>query len=309
MALIALNSAALGDDADKPPVIDYLRSDKISPQDTGSIITWTVKANDPDGDPILYKFFLNDKPMTDWNTNNIWIWETTEPDLESNRIEVQAIDGKHADLSGFDDMKSAQYILNRDATLSQEVISTPSNNSESTQTKTASLVSVPPMMENKADQFETTTTSEANMTPVSSSSELKEPIQIPSDLDLQSPEMSVSSSGDMTSFLNQGNALYNQGRHEEAIQAYDMAIELDPLNPDAWQSKGYALNKLGRNREANDCFWKATGLKAGFATDRVQWTLNPQSNKGRLEGTSMAYVLSRARSKISSEATALNPYA
>ena len=40
-------------------------------------------------------------------------------------------------------------------------------------------------------------------------------------------------------------ALNNQGKHDEAIQAYDRAIELDQQYALAWNNKGLALNDLG----------------------------------------------------------------
>lgn len=75
-------------------------------------------------------------------------------------------------------------------------------------------------------------------------------------------------SGTYEDWLNRGNALYDQTKYEEAIQAYNSAIELDPQEPKAWRNKGHALNKLGKNSEANECFWRATGLKGGYAFDR-----------------------------------------
>lgn len=35
--------------------------------------------------------------------------------------------------------------------------------------------------------------------------------------------------------------LANQGKHAEAIKAYDKAIELNPQDPDTWNSKGVSL--------------------------------------------------------------------
>ncbi|MDD4652877.1 MAG: tetratricopeptide repeat protein [Methanothrix sp.] len=108
-------------------------------------------------------------------------------------------------------------------------------------------------------------------------------------------------------WLSRGNALFNQGKYEDAVEAYDRSLDLDPLNAETWQNKGYALNKLGRNKEANECFWKATGLNAGYASDRKQWANDGQSEEMRLRGTTMNYALTRARSKISNDIVAINP--
>ncbi len=90
------------------PVISDLSSDKPSPQETGSIVTWTAQASDPEKNPILYKFFLNGLPATDWQSRNEWAWTASEGE---NQIEVQVRDGKHAEQDGFDDQKSAAFIV------------------------------------------------------------------------------------------------------------------------------------------------------------------------------------------------------
>jgi tetratricopeptide (TPR) repeat protein len=74
--------------------------------------------------------------------------------------------------------------------------------------------------------------------------------------------------GSAADWLEKGIGFYNLNRYDEAIQAYNRALELNPQDPMAWRNKGYALNKLGKNREANECFWKATGLSAGYSSDR-----------------------------------------
>jgi tetratricopeptide (TPR) repeat protein len=47
---------------------------------------------------------------------------------------------------------------------------------------------------------------------------------------------------------------------EEAVQAYDKAIQLDPQNPKYWNNKAFNLWLLHRNQEANQASEKALGL-------------------------------------------------
>ena len=90
------------------PVISDLSSDKASPQEIGSIVTWTAQADDTENNPILYRFFLNGLPTTDWQSRNQWAWTATEGE---SQIEVQVRDGKHADQDGFDGSKSASFTV------------------------------------------------------------------------------------------------------------------------------------------------------------------------------------------------------
>jgi tetratricopeptide (TPR) repeat protein len=47
------------------------------------------------------------------------------------------------------------------------------------------------------------------------------------------------------------------GRYEEAIEAYNEAIKIDPQFAFAWNNKGLALSSLGRYEEAEQCFQRA----------------------------------------------------
>ena len=64
---------------------------------------------------------------------------------------------------------------------------------------------------------------------------------------------------------NKGNTLENLGRREEALQCYNKAIELNHHHPDAWRNKGVALWKLGRREEARQCIKKAVELGPRFS--------------------------------------------
>ena len=78
------------------PIALDLVPDKPSPQSVGSKIMWTSKAVDLQGDTIYYRFWLRGpatgnvwKMVQDWSTSDTWIWETSESDIGSNKIEVE----------------------------------------------------------------------------------------------------------------------------------------------------------------------------------------------------------------------------
>jgi Flp pilus assembly protein TadD len=50
---------------------------------------------------------------------------------------------------------------------------------------------------------------------------------------------------DVKTLNNKGNALDNLGKHQEAIQYYDKALDLEPNDVIALENKGSALDLLG----------------------------------------------------------------
>jgi tetratricopeptide (TPR) repeat protein len=66
-------------------------------------------------------------------------------------------------------------------------------------------------------------------------------------------------------WYNKGLALDNQGRYDEAIQAYDKAIEIDPRDKDIWNNKGIALYDQKRYSEAIQAYDKAIELDPKYA--------------------------------------------
>jgi tetratricopeptide (TPR) repeat protein len=58
-------------------------------------------------------------------------------------------------------------------------------------------------------------------------------------------------------WTDKGNNLYDQGKIQEALDAYNKAIEIDPTFALAWFSKGTLLGKQGKYDEAVACFDKA----------------------------------------------------
>ena len=66
--------------------------------------------------------------------------------------------------------------------------------------------------------------------------------------------------GNASACYNQGNVFYSRGRYENAIKAYEKAIEIDPNLAGAWHNKGETLKSLGRSTEADAAFSKAKEL-------------------------------------------------
>jgi tetratricopeptide (TPR) repeat protein len=82
--------------------------------------------------------------------------------------------------------------------------------------------------------------------------------------------------------IMEGNRLREQGQYQEAIAAFDKAIELDPKHSTPYNNKGSVLNKLGKYEEAIAAYDKAIELdpKNAFA----------YNNKGVVLGNADKYV-------------------
>ena len=70
---------------------------------------------------------------------------------------------------------------------------------------------------------------------------------------------------DPTTWYYRGSDLYGQGKYDEAIKAYDKAIEIVPSYADAWTGKGNALYGLGKYDEAIKCYDEAIRLYPNYA--------------------------------------------
>jgi tetratricopeptide (TPR) repeat protein len=62
-----------------------------------------------------------------------------------------------------------------------------------------------------------------------------------------------------------GYNLYNQEKFNESLQAYDKALELDPLDFEAWNNRGTDLGLLGNYDEALKSFENAVSLNDSYA--------------------------------------------
>jgi tetratricopeptide (TPR) repeat protein len=57
--------------------------------------------------------------------------------------------------------------------------------------------------------------------------------------------------------MNKGLALDSAGKPEQSLDAFDQALQINPLDPMGWNNKGVVLRELGRFQEALASFNKA----------------------------------------------------
>ncbi len=67
-------------------------------------------------------------------------------------------------------------------------------------------------------------------------------------------------------YNNLGVALSELGRNEEAIRAYQEAINIDPKNTEAYNNLGSSLLDLGRNKEAIDSYKHAISIDPTYVS-------------------------------------------
>jgi tetratricopeptide (TPR) repeat protein len=70
-------------------------------------------------------------------------------------------------------------------------------------------------------------------------------------------------------WFNKGQELFRNGSKEEAVKAYDKAIELDPRYGWAWGGKATALSILGRYNESLEAYDKAIETWPANDTERI----------------------------------------
>jgi hypothetical protein len=116
------NTDASSSDTGKLSLISSLTPDKTSPQASGTAIKWTAGATDQTG--LLYMFLLKGPSTngqlierTNWTSNNVWVWNTTNADIGDNQVEVRARDGKHAGPEGFNDSKDSGFTVSASGTV------------------------------------------------------------------------------------------------------------------------------------------------------------------------------------------------
>jgi len=76
--------------------------------------------------------------------------------------------------------------------------------------------------------------------------------------------MAIGCEEDAIELNNKGTALVNLERYEDALEAYEKAIEIKPDYLSALNNKGTALRNLGKNEDALEAYEKAIDIKPDF---------------------------------------------
>ncbi|MDE1726456.1 MAG: tetratricopeptide repeat protein [Thaumarchaeota archaeon] len=70
---------------------------------------------------------------------------------------------------------------------------------------------------------------------------------------------------DADSWYKQGNDMMMQEKNEDAILAYDKALNLNPSHASAWNNRGIAMFRLKLYQDAIDCYDKVIELNPNHA--------------------------------------------
>jgi tetratricopeptide (TPR) repeat protein len=89
-------------------------------------------------------------------------------------------------------------------------------------------------------------------------------------------------------WLNEGQELRENGYYEEALSAYEKAIQLDPESADAWLGKGDVLKALFKNDSELSAPPEAVGYDLYYA-DYWSWRATTLSTMRRVEDARGAY--------------------
>ena len=107
-----------GASSNQQPMLTALESDKSSPQEAGSSIKWTAKAEDPENDPMSFIFRLKGpstgdvwKPVNSDPSDNTWKWNTNPEDAGNYQISVSVRDEMHAGPQFTPDEKISDFTL------------------------------------------------------------------------------------------------------------------------------------------------------------------------------------------------------
>jgi hypothetical protein len=102
--------------SNQPPKILSLVSDRECSIKAGYAVTWSAQAQDTEGDPLLYQFWINGPETggtwmatTNWTALNSWTWRTSPADVGNSVIVVRVRDGLHSSPDDWDDLVSTEF--------------------------------------------------------------------------------------------------------------------------------------------------------------------------------------------------------
>jgi hypothetical protein len=105
------NASSDASNFNRPPILESLIPDRISPQLPGTAIFWRAKATDYEGDKLLYKFLVSGQEANNWSRIGSWIWPTSGLSPGNYEISVLVRDENHAPESSFDHMINSSFAL------------------------------------------------------------------------------------------------------------------------------------------------------------------------------------------------------
>ncbi|MCX8207598.1 MAG: DUF1616 domain-containing protein [Methanothrix sp.] len=91
-----------------PPRALSLLPDRVGPQPVGSRITWSALAEDPDNDPIQYRFYVDGVAVSDWSSSAVFELDTSGLSPGNHTLSVYVRDGMHGD---HDDIRGESFEL------------------------------------------------------------------------------------------------------------------------------------------------------------------------------------------------------
>ena len=102
----------------QPPQLQSLILSPTSPQNAGTPVRVTAMAFDPDGDRLIYRFWLRGpstgnswKVVQDWSYSSSWLWTSSSADAGVYTVYVYVRDGRHQGPEGFDSSLGSYYVL------------------------------------------------------------------------------------------------------------------------------------------------------------------------------------------------------
>jgi len=92
----------------------------------------------------------------------------------------------------------------------------------------------------------------------------------------------ANSPGQYAYYCNLGNALKDQGRLDNAVEAYSKALDIETDNPETLNNLGTVLRQQGRLDDAVERYRKAIGVKPDYA-DALYNLGNALKEKGNFD--------------------------